>query len=90
MYISPLLWVGHGPKEPYLPTPGVQGVRHATSAPEAAMLIKEHWAVVVATTEIAYEVLRLLGKGHSFASQATVGMTHGYSSPMFEDEPSVS
>ena len=84
MYISPLLWVGTGPSEPYLPMPWVKGVRHAQTAPEAAMLIEQDWAVIVATTDIAYQVLRTLGKGHQFATRVTSGLMPGYSPDVFE------
>jgi len=54
------------------------------AAPEAVALIKQGWAVVVATTDMAYLVLRSLGKDHDYATQRTSGLTQGFSSEMFE------
>lgn len=71
MFVSPLLWVGTGPDEPYHGAPGVRGVKHASEVPEVVSLIRGNWAVVVPTTDIAYAVLRALGSSHSHARFAT-------------------
>jgi hypothetical protein len=84
MYVSPMLWVGSGPIEPYLPRPDVLGVRHARTAPEAALLIKQHYAVIVASTDIAYQTLRLIGTDHEWATHATSGLMSGFSPDVFE------
>lgn len=40
--------------------------------------------MVVASTEIAYQVLRGLGEDHQWASYATSGMVPGYDAEMFQ------
>lgn len=70
MMVSECLWVGTGPKEPALGK-----IVHCRSAGQAYTEIEKWNTVVVPTTDMAKDVLRLLGCGEAWIAFAVGGIS---------------